>query len=168
MIHETYRSPHQRRAVSMKLDHATCDVMASVVIGAEWRRILHALTIPEYMETWFEMPDVERVECRSEVRSLDRFRIDTFVAGARKQSIYGSCIRSKPDEITYLWDRTRAGSTARSIVKMRLKAGPRRCTLHLSHRGLWDEQERAWYSTMWRRSLHRLCGLMEGMSYLTH
>jgi len=168
MLPGLHPSPRHRRPVFTKLDHSNCDVLASVVIQAEWRRVLHALTIPEYMETWFQMPDAERVECRPELKSLDQFRIDTFTGGVRRRSIYGSCIQSRPDEITYLWDRTQAGSIGRSIVKLRLKAGPRRCSLHLIHRGLWDSGERLWYSAMWRRSLNRLCRLMEGMSDLTN
>jgi hypothetical protein len=162
MIFAIRGSLGERETTQMKLDPASLEVFASVAIEAEWRSILYALTVPEYMEAWFQMPDVERVECRQEPSSQTCFRIDVFAAGTRQQSIYGSCIRSKPDEITYLWERTRAGRIAESIVKLRLKAGQRKCTLHLKHQGLTNQQERDWYSRMWRSSLDRLCGLMQG------
>src|SRR5580658_9487903 len=78
---------------------SSLNISASVPIGAEVQRILYALATPEYMEAWLQLPEVDRVECHSERRSFDRFRIDLLSAGKRQQSILGSCLLSKPNKI---------------------------------------------------------------------
>lgn len=140
------------------------DVRASVVIEAEWPRVLNAITVPEYLDVWLTMPGVERLECCAEQRTLGGFRIDVFVAGALQRAIYGSCIRSKPDEVSYLWERNRAESIERSLVKLRVRSGPKRCSLYVKHRGLWDQREHDWYSMMWQESLNKLRLVMEKRS----
>jgi len=142
------------------------DISASVQIEAESRRVLYALATPEYMEAWLKMPEVDRVECHHESRSFDRFRIDLLCSGQRKQSIYGSCLLSKPNRITYLWERDHAGNRIRSMVEIRLLGGPNRCTLKLKHSGLTSEDDRERHSAMWHRSLTTLCSLIEGIGMM--
>src|SRR5260221_14202338 len=100
------------RIISRNSRHELLDVHASVLIEAEFRRILYALTMPEYMEAWLRFPGSEKVECRAETRSVSNFRIHVESAAALPRTIYGSCFFSRPNTITYLWDRTRMGSIA--------------------------------------------------------
>jgi len=153
-------SEHQNTAVLS--NHS--DVRASVVIEAEWPRVLNAITVPEYLDVWITMPGVERLECSAEPKVLGSFRIDVFASGTLQTAIYGSCIRSKPDEVSYLWERNRAESIEKSLVKLRVRGGPRRCSLQVKHRGLWDQEERDWYSMMWQESLNKLRMVMEKRS----
>jgi uncharacterized protein YndB with AHSA1/START domain len=139
------------------------NLSASIQIKAEPYRVLYALAMPEYMEAWLQFPDVDRVECHSEMRSFDRFRLDLLRFAKVQRSIFGSCLLSKPNRITYLWDRSRAGEQPQSVVEMRLSGGPDRCILRLRHTGLCKGDERDMYSGMWPRSLKSLCGLVEGI-----
>jgi hypothetical protein len=145
------------------VNQASLDIVASVQIEAESRRVLYALAMPEYIEAWLKLPEVDRVECYPDRRSFDRFRIDLFSSDECRGCIFGSCHLSKPDKITYLWERDRAGGCAKSIVEMRLCSGPGRCILKLRHSGFQSRAESQWHSTMWRYSLKNLCGLMEGI-----
>jgi uncharacterized protein YndB with AHSA1/START domain len=108
MIRELQSGPGEHQA--------STDVRVSVAIQAEWRRIFNALTVPEYMDVWLTMPGIERLECSSEQGPSDGFRIDIFLAGLAPRTIYGSCIRTRPDEISYLWEKPCSGSTAKSVV----------------------------------------------------
>jgi Activator of Hsp90 ATPase homolog 1-like protein len=137
------------------------DICASVQIEAEVRRILYALATPEYMEAWLQLPEADRVECQPERRSFDKFRIDLFSSEKKKQSIYGFCLLSKPNRVTYLWDKDHMGIQSRSVVEIQLSGGPNRCTMKLTHRGLANQGEREWHSMMWSRSLVKLRNLME-------
>jgi hypothetical protein len=139
------------------------NILASVKIEAEVRRVLYALATPEYMEAWLQLPEVDRVECHTERRSFDRFRIDLLSCGERRQSIYGSCQLAKPNKVTYLWERDYAGTRVRSMIQIRLLGGPTNCTLRLKHSGLSNPEEIEWYSAMWRGSLVKLCTLIEGI-----
>jgi hypothetical protein len=137
------------------------DIITSVRIEAEVQRILYALATPEYMEAWLQFPEAERVECQSEQRSFDRFRIDLFSSQKRKQSIYGSCFLSKPNRVTYLWDTRQMGPQSRSVVELFIIGGPSRFKVKLKHCGLATADDREWHSAMWHHSLIKLRTLME-------
>jgi len=149
------KGPHIRsRADALELS-------ASITIEAEVTRILYALSIPEYMESWLQLPEAARVECHAEARTFDRFRIDPFSHDAKLPSIYGSCHLSKPNRITYLWERDSPGSRDRTMVEIHILGSSRRYVLKLKHRGLMDHCERDWYFDMWDKSLTKLRILME-------
>jgi len=141
----------------------TLNVFASVRLEAEIRRVLLALVTPEYMETWMELPGADRIECYPDRRSFDRFRIDMFRAGYGIGSIHGSCLLSKPNKITYLWQREGSDERAQSLVEIRLYDELVECAIKLKHSGLWTTTEHEQYSRMWRRSLDKLSGLMKGI-----
>lgn len=158
MIWEIPGSPDDKRRMAPTVSQPCAEVRVSVAIQAEWRRILNALTVPEYVGAWFAMPGMERLECKPESKSLS-FCMEIFVSGA--VAVYASCRPSRAGEITYLWENVHMGTSAKSRVKMRLMAGPRRCSLCLTHEGLQNPQERELYSMVWRISLDRLRKVME-------
>ena len=137
------------------------DIFASVEIQAEVQRILYALSTPEYMEAWLQLPGADRVECHSEQRSFDRFRIDMFSSNTMIPSVYVSCLLSKPNRVNYHWEKNSVGLRSRSLAEINLLGGPNRCTLKLRHRGLPSDEDREWHSTMWQLSLNKLRVLME-------
>ena len=146
---------------SARSRHELLDVHTSVLIEAEYRRILYALTMPEYMEAWLRIPGADKIECRTEARSIHNFRISFSSTSKFPQTIYGSCFLSRPNTITYLWDRTRMGSIAKSIVKIQLRGGAKMCTLQLSHSGACAKNQHDSYRMMWKDSLNALRCLME-------
>ena len=137
------------------------EIFASAQMEAEFPRVLHALTVPEYMEAWIQAPDTERIECRSDPRSFDRFRVHLFGADGQRQTIHGSCLLTKPNRITYVWNNSSAEEIP-SLVETRLWSHPNRCTLRLRHSGVTRPDDQEWYSRMWRDSLVKLRALMEG------
>jgi uncharacterized protein YndB with AHSA1/START domain len=164
MIYDLQDIPAETSNIRPRTGQISSDVRVSVAIQAEWQRIFHALAVPEYMDAWLTMSGIEGLECRPEQGHADSFRIDFLIAGASPKTIFGTCIRTRPDEISYLWEKALSESTARSLVKMRLRRGPRRCSLHLIHHGLWGQKECEWYSVMWQQSLDKLRALMEHSS----
>jgi hypothetical protein len=161
MIREIQSDLSNPRQMAMDTVRRIGEVRMSVAIQAEWRCILNALTIPEYMDVWLKMPGVETGECPPEQKLSESFCMEIFPSGATQRTVYVACIRTKADEITYLWEKNCIGDGAKSLVRVRLRRGPRRCSLHLKHEGLQDQQERDWYSTMWHISLNRLREMME-------
>jgi uncharacterized protein YndB with AHSA1/START domain len=141
---------------------ASYSVFVALHMNADVSRVLHALAIPEYMEAWMQVPGADRVECNPDRRSFDRFRMDLFVSGAHCESIHGSCFLSKPNRITYIFERDRGSQTSRSLVEIRLWNHAGGCTLRLSEIGLASDDERQWHEKMWQRSFRKLRGLLEG------
>jgi|ERR1700677_4420737 uncharacterized protein YndB with AHSA1/START domain len=132
------------------------EVVISIEIAADWRRVFQAITLPEYIEAWLQVPDADRIECHSERRSPTRFRIDLFSVNKSRRSIYGSCSLTRSDTIIYQWKRTNVDHRIQSTVQIQFNGGPRQCTLHLRHSGLVNEEERNWHSVLWERSFHTL------------
>ncbi len=163
MVHTSPIANEGAERAFMASGRIALNILASVKIEAEVRRVLYALATPEYMEAWLQVPEVDRVECHAERRSFDRFRIDLLSSGERRQSIYGSCQLAKPNRVTYLWERDYAGMRVRSMIQIRLLGGPTNCTLRLKHTGLSNPEDIEWYSAMWRGSLLKLCTLIEGI-----
>jgi hypothetical protein len=143
------------------LDSPPFHIFGETRIEADTRRVLYALTMPEYLEAWLRFPDIDRIECHSEQRSYDRFRIDLFSLSAREGCIHGSCLLSMPNRVTYLWERQDAAMRFKSIAEIWLFRGDRHCTLRLRHHGMENVRDREWHLLMWRLSLEKLCTILK-------
>jgi uncharacterized protein YndB with AHSA1/START domain len=152
------------RTVELAPPELCHEIFASIQIEAELPRVLHALAVPEFMEAWMQLPDSDRIECYADGNTFDRFRIDMIRQGMLKGYISGSCLLSKPNRVTYLWEMSHLNRSSRSMAEIRLWYQAGRCMLKLRHSGLATPDEREWHSRMWQSSLSRLCGLMEGSS----
>ena len=144
MAHTQMDSIHTAEVTS-SVSELTPDIMASIQIEAEVRRILYALATPEYMEAWLHPPGVERVDCHPERRSYDKFRIDMICAGKRSGSIYGACLLSRPNRVTYFLESDRGSGLAKSLVEVYLYGSVNRCILKLKHSGLSSQMDREWF-----------------------
>ena len=159
---QTQVGSNQTAEVTSSVSGSTPDIMASIQIEAEVRRILYALATPEYMEAWLHLPGAERVDCHPERRSYDKFRIDMICSGKRGGTIYGACLLSRPNRITYILESDQGGGLAKSLVEVYLYGSFNRCILKLKHSGLSSQKDREWYSRMWERSLNKLSRVIGG------
>lgn len=153
--------------MALTLEQGELDVAVSVEVKAESRRVLYALTIPEYMEAWLQMPDSEKLECSADSKAPNSFHIDLYSSEALHTlhaRIEGFCLLLNPDRVIYLWKNTCAGSTTESMVGIALKSGLGHCSVHLKHSGFCNMEESAWHSRMWLLSLDNLCRLMAKMN----
>jgi uncharacterized protein YndB with AHSA1/START domain len=158
----------QGGTIAGRLRRAELDVAVSVEIRAESRRVLYALTIPEYMEAWLQMPDLEKLECSADSRAPNSFHIDLYSSEASHTRIEGFCLLSSPDWIVYLWKNSCAGNNAETMVGIHLRSGPGQCTVDLKHSGFCNLEESVWHSRMWHSSLDKLCKLMTKMNGSAH
>jgi hypothetical protein len=147
---------------------AELDVTASVEIGAESRRVFYALTLPEYIEAWLQIPAAEKLQCSANSKAPNSFRIDVYSAEVLSANIEVSCLLLNSDRVIYLWKNTRVGNKAETVVDVRIKSSLGRCVINLSHSGFDDTEESLWHLRMWRSSLNKLCGLMTALSGTTH
>lgn len=165
MPHATLPRLRIADAVPPLPDRPSMDIIASLRIQADTRRVLNALAMPEYMETWLQLPEIDRIECHSNLGPFGRFRLELYSNCESRGIIDGLCHLSKhQDKVTYFWDRLYAGTRATSMVEFSLRGGLRRCTLKLKHGAFSNRAETEWHSTMWHLSLHKLSGLLEGIA----
>jgi hypothetical protein len=154
----------RRGRVASTLEHVGLDVTVSAAIEAESRRVLYALTIPEYMEAWLEIPAAEKLQCSSDPKAPNCFHIDVYSADVRHASIEFFCLLLNSDRVMYLWKNLCIGSNAETMVGIRLKSSSGQCIVNLNHSGFRNIEESLWHSRMWRSSLNKLCSLMTAVS----
>jgi hypothetical protein len=147
---------------------AELDVTVSVEIEAERHRLLYALTIPEYMEAWLQIPTAETLQCFSEPKATNSFHIALNSAEVPSAGIEVFCLLLNLDRIIYLWKSTCGGGESETVVDIRIGSSLDKCAVNLSHSGFGNVEESLWHSRMWRSSLNNLCRLMTAVSGTTH
>jgi uncharacterized protein YndB with AHSA1/START domain len=135
-------------------------VALSLRIAADRRRVVHALSIPEYMEAWLQAPDPDELLFVFDLVNQENFRIRLYRAEGLHASIYGSSRVEDANRVTYIWKTTSRARTTETLVDMRLEGGSRGCTLRLKHSGFRDRAESAWHCRMWHQSMERLCQII--------
>jgi uncharacterized protein YndB with AHSA1/START domain len=127
-------------------------VMASV--KADRHRIYQALTVPEYIEAWFSVPDA--IEGSTEVfAGADFFSIGYSCRQGERFRIlcaYKVCRRGK---LLFTWENNAPSEAALSMVKIRLVGDFERTTVLVTHVGLalFDQH---WHENLWESSLKKL------------
>lgn len=67
-------------------------VALSFKIKADSRRVLYALSIPEYMEAWLQAPDREELLFVSDLAEQDNFRLYLYRARALQTTIMARAV----------------------------------------------------------------------------
>ena len=137
------------------------DVTLSLRIEADRSRVFYALSIPEYIETWFQLPAQDELRCVFHEPTEQTFGIDLYRAEELQARVHGSCSTMSSSQIRYSW-RIKAGArNTDTVADIQLLSALRGCTLTLKHRGFRDAIESEWYGKVWRQSFETLCRLME-------
>ena len=118
------------------------------------RRVFHALTVPEYIETWFSAPGARigrTVACRR-----GNFFSLSYSCGESGQSrivcSYKVCRRSK---LLFMWRLDNAFVGSSSLVKVRLEVEFGRTAVQVIHYGL-GCSDRQWHQVLWDSSLEKM------------
>lgn len=132
-------------------------VSAMRSVNAYRSRVFHALTVPEYIETWFCAPRSIPGSIRVFPRE-DSFSITYSSAEGERFRVlcsYRVCRRSK---LLFSWKHDTQSETAVSLVKIRLCGDFGRTTVRVTHAGLTRFNQR-WHQDLWEASLERLHNL---------
>lgn len=137
--------------------HGLYSVSASSRVNADRARIFQAITVPEYVETWFSAPGCVPGYTRVFVRGSS-FCVWGMAEGGSHFRIfctYRVCRRSK---LVFSWEREGSAMPNASLVRIRLQGDFGRTTVDVTHTGL-GEPERQWCGDLWKASLQKLSRL---------
>jgi hypothetical protein len=136
-------------------------VAMSIGVDADTHRIFQALTVPEYLEAWINLPG--RTEDSFVVASPDAngYRLDHFSAGRTAVRISGSYIYCHRRKMRLLWRKTSQRNCAESLVDFRLRGNFGSSILELRHSALASADEFAWHQALWQSSLTKLASLLK-------
>lgn len=136
-------------------------IAMSIAVDADAVRIFHALTVPEYLETWITMPG--RAEDSAVVASPaeNGYRLDHYAAGSLAVSITGSYLFCHHRKMRLSWRKSRKAASFESLVDFRLRGNFGSTILELRHTSIASAGEYLWHQALWRSSLNKLASLLK-------
>jgi hypothetical protein len=167
-----YLSPEtttsQRRTSKTRTQDQEKHIALRVTVCADRRRILDALTIPEYVEAWLTLP-CDHAGCRLAASQRDGlFRFDHHNAHGLDLSISGAYRVCRRGKLFFTWRKwlpfDERAFALESMVVIRLYGAFSKSTLCLAHTGFFSENEYLWHGRMWERSLEKLQSLFQPRS----
>ncbi len=139
---------------------ANWNIAMTVAVDADTRRIFQALTVPEYLEAWIDMPDQTPCSRLTASQNANGFRLDHYSAGRIAVSIVGSYLSCHQRKMRLRWRRDDLRGWAQSVVDFRLRGNFRTSTLELRHISLGSAEEFSWHQKLWQGSLAKLTSLL--------
>jgi hypothetical protein len=135
-------------------------IAISISVNADTRRIFQALTVPEYLEAWIDMPD--RTTDSSIIASQDSngYRLEHYLAEHMNVRIIGSFLYCHYRKMRLHWQRHFQRTRAESLVDFRLRGNFGSSILELRHTALGSLDEFLWHQRLWQGSLSKLTSLL--------
>ena len=134
-------------------------VHVEIIIKAEVRRLFHALTAPEYIETWISFPGHMAGCTNIASRVADDFAIQHLCHGITTTHISGTYSICERHNLALSWRVDGERTVAASSLDIRLSGYFESTMLHLRHCGLASKEDYVWHQSLWSASLARLKGL---------
>lgn len=130
-----------------------------VSIRADARRLIHALTVPEYLEAWLSLPG-QHPECSTTAARDDQdFAVEHFCDGRLSVLISGTYLVCRRRNVIFSWRVEGELCVPPTEVDIRLRGDFERTTLILRHTGFASRHDLAWHRALWNASIGRLNAL---------
>jgi hypothetical protein len=135
-------------------------VAISIGVDADTRRIFQALTVPEYLEAWIDVPD--RTDGSVVVAAPDEngYRLKHFFPDGATVCITGSYVYCHRRKMRLCWRKTCHQNCTESLVDFRLRGNFGSSILELRHFALDSADEFLWHQKLWQGSLGKLASLL--------
>jgi hypothetical protein len=151
-------------STSYRSARQACDtnwaIEMSIDVDADARRIFSALTVPEYLEAWIDLPDCGKNSVIVAAATDNGYRLDHYTDGRVNVSIAGSYLFCHQRKLRLFWRETRLPNHADSLVDFRLRGNFGSSVLELRHMSLGSTEEYIWHERLWRGSLDKLTSLL--------
>jgi uncharacterized protein YndB with AHSA1/START domain len=131
-------------------------VQLDLSIKAEVRRLFHALTAPEYIETWLSFPG-HPAGCVNVATKIENdFLIAHMCEGVPTTRISGRFSVCERRNLTFSWRVEGDRDVSTSFVNIRLSGDFEYTKLQLKHGGFVSREHYGWHRSLWSSSLARL------------
>jgi hypothetical protein len=130
-------------------------------IRADARRLFHALTAAEYLESWISFPG-HLPGCSTFATKVNQdYTIAHLCEGIRKTIVTGRYLVSERRNVALSWRVNGIHEVTDSYVDIRLSGNFEWTTLLLRHKGFDSWQQYLWHRSLWSLSLERLRKLFD-------
>lgn len=146
--------------------HGCWTVHLELSIKAEVRRLFHALTAPEYIETWISFPGHPACCANVATKMENDFLIAHLCEGVATTRISGRFSVCERRNLAFSWQVEGERNVSTSFVNIRLSGDFEYTTLQLKHGGFATREHYGWHQSLWSASLARLKRLYDSpLSY---
>jgi uncharacterized protein YndB with AHSA1/START domain len=125
-------------------------------IRAEIRRLFHALTAPEYIETWITFPGHPAGCANIATKVENDFLIAHIREGVPTTRISGRFSVCERRNLTFSWRVEGDRNVSTTLVNIRLSGDFEYTTLQLRHGGFASREQYGWHKSLWSSSLAKL------------
>lgn len=156
---QTIRTPRP----SLDEDHSAAfhSLWHEVSIKADVRRLIQALSFPEYVEAWIAFPG-EMPGCTTmAARDHDDFAIEHSCSGRHSVLISGRYRASRRHRVAFSWRVDGDLSVPETTIEIRLRGDFERTTVKLQQTGFVSRHDCAWHRALWMGSLAKLAALYD-------
>jgi hypothetical protein len=136
-------------------------VTASIRVKVHTRRILQALTLPEYLEAWITMPDSAPDATIDVFGEANGFRLIHSSEGRVVTSVAAYFLSQRGHNLRWYWRKTETASYAWGVVDFRIRDQFDGSVLDVRHSALASAEEYRWHRRLWRNSLRKLASLLQ-------
>ena len=130
-------------------------------ICADTRRLFHALTVPEYMETWLCLPGHHLGCSTAAARNRDHYYLEHDCGDRSAVFITGTYEVCRRHNVLFSWRVDGYLTVPETKVDIRLNGNFEKTTLKLRHSGFTGSPDYAWHRALWTASIGRLSRLYE-------
>jgi hypothetical protein len=132
-------------------------------IKADARRLFHAITAAEYLETWICFPG-HLPDCSTFATKINQdYMIAHLCEGIRRTIVAGRYLVSERRNVALSWRVSGIHEVTESHVDIRLSGNFEYTTLMLSHKGFDSWQQYLWHRSLWSLSLEKLRRLFDSL-----
>jgi uncharacterized protein YndB with AHSA1/START domain len=151
-------STHSRHSGSWRDEMylSSLSILMDMQFRAAPARLLHAWTIPEYIETWLMAPGVEEIRCSRQPKPQNGFSIDLCAQGTAITSIYGEYLTIDPGRIAMSWQLSSGWLSGETTLRIAFRSSGRNTGIRLSHTGFRNTTDWQWAQQLWMISLARM------------
>lgn len=129
-------------------------------IRADTRRLFHALTVPEYLETWLSLPGHPGCSTTA-TRINDDYLLEHSCGDRPSVAITGTYLLCRRRNVLFSWSVDGDIFIPETRVEIRLQGNFEKTILSLRHSGFASTSDCAWHKDLWAFSMSRLTRLYE-------
>jgi hypothetical protein len=119
-------------------------------------RLMHAWSVPDYMDAWLTPPHGEGVRLRAGKSSEAGFSIDFTQWGRSVRSVIGQFANVNISGVRIAWELCTATGSSITSLKIEFKPRGTETLVLLRHDGFRDPDESIWHQALWQSSMARM------------
>ena len=131
-------------------------IRTSAAFSVAPHRLLYALTIPEYVETWLTPPDLGEVSCTGNPKAGEALSIELRQYHRITACIFAEYKSISPQDLNIRWYVRSRANTHVSQLRISIRTVRADAILRIRHTGFTNISDWQWHQELWGLSLTKM------------